>query len=93
MVIHSIKISVNKLRQHSPKWDVERRREWRGGLRECRMVLLLLLELLMVGVQGLVEEEKVFAGQTTKVGIGGAGRGTISPVAAEPSQGGRELTK
>ena len=28
MVIHSIKISVNKLRQHSPKWDVERRRQW-----------------------------------------------------------------
>ena len=51
------------------------------------MVLLLLLELLMVGVQGLVEEQKVLAGQTTKVGIGGAGRGTISPVAAESSQG------
>ena len=92
MVIHSIKISVNKLRQHSPKWDVERRRQWRGGLRVRRMVVVVLLELLMMGVQGLVEEQKVLSWQATKVGIRGAGRGTISPVAAEPSQG-RELTK
>lgn len=38
------------------------------------MVLLLLLELLMMGEQGLVEKQKVLAGQATKVGMSGARR-------------------
>ena len=92
MVIHSFNFSVNKLRQHSPKWDVERRRLWRAQLRVRGMVLLLLLELLMVRVQGLVEQQKVLA-QTTKVGIGGAGRRrtiSISPVAAAAAEQSQE---